>query len=105
LLLQLVPWQQLAWLQAADDAAPHGLLVLVLVLMGLPLLKLAARSLKVLALSRHSARRAMPATISGASGATCGDTEKAGRQRQTMRGSKQDSSSGSDTAVRPGFIA
>jgi hypothetical protein len=52
-------------------ASFHGLLVVVLVLMGLPLLKLAALSLKVLALSRHSARRAMPAAISGASGATC----------------------------------
>lgn len=49
----------------------QGLLVAVFVLMGLPLLKLAARSLNVEALSRHSARRAMPATISGASGATC----------------------------------
>jgi hypothetical protein len=30
----------------------------------------------VLALSRHSARRAMPATISGASGATCGNSKQ-----------------------------
>jgi hypothetical protein len=69
------------WSAAADHSCTaqsscscrcfQGLLVLVFVLMGLPLLKLAARSLNVLALSRHSARRAMPATISGASGATC----------------------------------
>lgn len=44
--------------------------MLVLVLIGLPLLKLAVPS-KAEALSRHSARRAMPATISGESGATC----------------------------------
>lgn len=45
--------------------------VCVAVLMGLPLLMLAALSPKRSALSRHSASRWMPATMSGASGATC----------------------------------